>query len=437
MESSKEQNYEPGERNGVTSTHVTSEGQHAVGMVTSPAESSNQEDVLKTLKGDLQFSIEETPPWYMSIILGFQHYLTMFGATIAVPLILSAQLCMSDDPVAVGSLINTIFFVSGIATLLQSFFGNRLPIIQGATFALLSPALAILQSKGDCPEPLPMDASQEELANRTELWQSRMREIQGAIMVASVVEIFIGFSGLVGIFLSFIGPLTIAPTLCLIGLSLFQAAAGFAGKHWGLAAITIFLMILFSQYISKFPVPLPGYSTEKKKCGIIWVHAFKLFPVILAILISWIVAAIFTAANVFPEGSEARTDTRAYVLRETAWVDFPYPFQWGWPTLSVAGILGMIAGILASMVESIGDYYACARISGAPPPPEHAVNRGIGMEGVGSLLAGMWGSGNGTTSYSENIGAIGITKAGDPSWSSYYDASRSILQIRGYVCYHS
>lgn len=34
-----------------------------------------------------------------------------------------------------------------------------------------------------------VDASQEELANRTELWQSRMREIQGAIMVASVVEV--------------------------------------------------------------------------------------------------------------------------------------------------------------------------------------------------------------------------------------------------------
>lgn len=62
FQSSKEQNYEPGGRNGVTSTHVTSEGQHAVGMVTSAAESSNQEDVLKTLKGDLQFSIEETPP---------------------------------------------------------------------------------------------------------------------------------------------------------------------------------------------------------------------------------------------------------------------------------------------------------------------------------------------------------------------------------------
>ena len=70
----------------------------------------------------------------------------------------------------------------------------------------------------------------------------------------------------------------------------------------------------------------------------------------------------------------------------------------------------MLAGVLASMIESVGDYYACARLSGAPPPPRHAINRGIGMEGIGCLLAGAWGSGNGTTSYSENIGAIGITK---------------------------
>ena len=50
--------------------------------------------------------------------------------------------------------------------------------------------------------------------------------------------------------------------------------------------------------------------------------------------------------------------------------------QWGTPTFSVAGVFGMLAGCIASMVESIGDYYACARLSNAPPPPFHAVNRG-------------------------------------------------------------
>ena len=72
----------------------------------------------------------------------------------------------------------------------------------------------------------------------------------------------------------------------------------------------------------------------------------------------------------------------------------------------------MVAGVLASAIESVGDYYACARLSGAPPPPVHAINRGIGVEGLGCIIAGLWGTGNGTTSYSENIGAIGVTKVG-------------------------
>ena len=58
----------------------------------------------------------------------------------------------------------------------------------------------------------------------------------------------------------------------------------------------------------------------------------------------------------------------------------------------------------------MGDYFACARMAGALPPPKHAINRGIGMEGIGGLLSGAFGSGIGTTSYSQNIAAIGITK---------------------------
>ena len=49
--------------------------------------------------------------------------------------------------------------------------------------------------------------------------------------------------------------------------------------------------------------------------------------------------------------------------------------QWGVPTVSAAGVFGMLAGVLASAIESVGDYYACARLSGAPPPPTHAINR--------------------------------------------------------------
>lgn len=50
----------------------------------------------------------------------------------------------------------------------------------------------------------------------------------------------------------------------------------------------------------------------------------------------------------------------------------PHPSAW-------LGSLGSLQGVISSMVESIGDYYACARLVGAPPPPKHAINRGIAI----------------------------------------------------------
>jgi nucleobase transporter 1/2 len=38
------------------------------------------------------------------------------------------------------------------------------------------------------------------------------------------------------------------------------------------------------------------------------------------------------------------------------------------------------------------------------------ISRGIGAEGLGCLIASLFQTGNGTTSYSENIGAIGLTR---------------------------
>ena len=93
----------------------------------------------------------------------------------------------------------------------------------------------------------------------------------------------------------------------------------------------------------------------------------------------------------------------------------------------------MLAGVLASAIESVGDYYACARLSGAPPPPVHAINRGIGTEGVACVLAGLMGTGNGTTSYSENIGAIGITKVGSRRVVQYGNLIICVLQGKSFT----
>ena len=89
----------------------------------------------------------------------------MFGSTVSIPFILCPLLCVREDDPARGYIISTIFFVSGLVTLLQSTFGCRLPIIQGGTFSFLVPTIAILSlPEFKCPEGL-MDGTIE--FNRT------------------------------------------------------------------------------------------------------------------------------------------------------------------------------------------------------------------------------------------------------------------------------
>lgn len=54
-----------------------------------------------------------------------QHYLTAFGSTLSVPLVLQSAMCIGDDRVGLSEIISTIFFVSGLSTLLQTTFGVR------------------------------------------------------------------------------------------------------------------------------------------------------------------------------------------------------------------------------------------------------------------------------------------------------------------------
>jgi nucleobase transporter 1/2 len=174
---------------------------------------------------------------------------------------------------------------------------------------------------------------------------------------------------------------------------------------------TTTLLTLFSQILVN--VKVPGVTYQKGSgFKLVWFELFKLFPVLLAISIMWIVCGVLTATNVLEPGNQARTDVRIKVLEDAPWFRVPYPFQFGWPSFILSGILGMLAGVLACTVESISYYPTVAAMCDAQSPPLHAINRGIGTEGLGCVLAGMWGCGNGTNTFGENVGAIGVTKIG-------------------------
>ncbi|XP_039558676.1 solute carrier family 23 member 1 isoform X2 [Passer montanus] len=366
---------------------------------------------------DMLYRIEDVPPWYLCILLGFQHYLTCFSGTIAVPFLLAESLCVGKDQLTVSYLIGTIFTCVGITTLIQTTVGIRLPLFQASALAFLVPAKSILAlDKWRCPPEEQIYGNWSLPLNTSHIWQPRMREIQGAIIVSSLVEVVIGLLGLPGALLSYIGPLTVTPTVSLIGLSVFQAAGDRAGSHWGISVLTIFLIVLFAQYLRQVAICLPGYR-RGHGFVLLRIQIFKMFPIILAIMLVWLICYVLTRTGVFPSqpeeyGYKARTDARGEILSVAPWFRVPYPCQWGLPTVTSAAVLGMFSATLAGIIESIGDYYSCARLAGAPPPPVHAINRGIFTEGISCIIAGLLGTGNGSTSSSPNIGVLGITKVG-------------------------
>ncbi|XP_044931374.1 solute carrier family 23 member 1 isoform X1 [Mustela lutreola] len=381
------------------------------------SERDPMESLPREPKFDMLYKIEDVPPWYLCILLGFQHYLTCFSGTIAVPFLLAEALCVGRDQHMVSQLIGTIFTCVGITTLIQTTLGIRLPLFQASAFAFLVPAKAILAlERWKCPPEEDIYGNWSLPLNTSHIWHPRIREVQGAIIVSSMVEVVIGLMGLPGALLSYIGPLTVTPTVSLIGLSVFQAAGDRAGSHWGISACSILLIILFSQYLRNLTFLLPIYRWGKG-LTLFRIQIFKMFPIVLAIMTVWLLCYILTLTNVLPSdptayGFQARTDARGDIMAIAPWIRIPYPCQWGLPTVTAAAVLGMFSATLAGIIESIGDYYACARLAGAPPPPVHAINRGIFTEGICCIIAGLLGTGNGSTSSSPNIGVLGITKVG-------------------------
>jgi nucleobase transporter 1/2 len=334
--------------------------------------------------GWIVYPIGSKPNWPMAVLLGIQQYLTMFGATVLIPFIVGGAMKLPPEQLAL--MISTIFFTSGLCTLIQqSPLGNRLPVVQGGTFSFLGPTFAIIG----------MVAAQKATGD-TPLWQLQIQHVSGAIMIASVVEIVLGYTGIMGHVRKIISPIVIGPTIAMIGLALFSIGAPWMAANWIISLITLTALILYSQVFS-----------QKSR-------VFMLFPVLLAIATGWLASLIGTVTGMI--GPENPAYLKPGLIGAAPWFSFApmMPFKWGVPDFGSstlwAGVFGMLAGYLASMIESIGDYYACARISEAPVPTSRMISRGLGAEGLGCFVAGILQTCNGTTTYSENIGSIGLTR---------------------------
>ncbi|HEX6195007.1 MAG TPA: solute carrier family 23 protein [Jiangellaceae bacterium] len=323
----------------------------------------------------LHYGLDDVPKPLPSLGLGIQHVLTMFGATVAVPLLLGPALEMDPDQIAI--LVSSVMICSGIATIIQVRFGTRLPIIQGVSFAFLAPFFAIIAgtvSQGG-------DIS--------------MQFIAGAIIAGAVLEIVLGYSGLFGKIRQYISPVVIGPVIALIGLALFQTGVPNVALNWWIGGLTIVATLAFALILAPR------------------VRFVSLFPILLAVVVAYLVAWFFSAIGVIGEGNPAFISFDA--VGDAPWLRSldvgggGIFLPWGSPQFDLGFILAVLAGYLASMIESFGDYHAISRAVGKDHPTEKQINRGIGAEGIGCATTGFLG-GFASTSYTENIGLVALTK---------------------------
>ncbi|EEC71519.1 hypothetical protein OsI_03815 [Oryza sativa Indica Group] len=332
---------------------------------------------MEQLQG-FEYCIDSNPPWGEAIILGFQHYILALGTAVMIPAVLVPMMGGSDgDRVRV---VQTLLFVTGINTLLQSLFGTRLPTVIGGSYAFVVPIMAIIQ-----------DSSLAAIPDDHERFLQTMRAIQGALIVSSSIQIILGYSQLWGIFSRFFSPLGMAPVVALLGFGLFERGFPVVGRCVEVGLPMLILFVVLSQYLKNVQI--------------------RDIPILER----------FSPVHLHRVGLGLCSNPHCRIK-------IPFPLQWGAPTFSAGQSFGMVSAVLVSLVESTASYKAAARLASATPPPAHILSRGIGWQGIGILLDGLFGTGTGSTVSVENVGLLGSTRIG----------SRRVIQISaGFMIFFS
>ncbi|KAA8524742.1 hypothetical protein F0562_011165 [Nyssa sinensis] len=355
---------------------------------------------------DLEYCIDSNPPWAETMLLAFQNYILMVGTSVMIPTAMVPLMGGTEgDRVLV---IQTLLFVAGIKTLAQALFGTRLPAVVGGSFAYAIPILYIIN-----------DSSLQRITEPHDRFIHTMRAIQGALIVAASIQIVLGYSQLWGLFSRFFSPLAMAPVVGLVGFGLFQRGFPELGNCVEIGIPMLVLVIGLSLYVKRVG-PLKH------------VPIFERFPVLICVAIIWFYALILTVSEAYRDKRiqtqvSCRTD-RANLISTAPWFKFPYPLQWGRPTFAAGHSFAMMSAVLVSMVESTGAYIAASRLAIATPPPAYVLSRGIGWQGIGIMLDGLFGTGTGSTVSVENVGLLGLTRVG----------SRRVVQVSaGFMIFFS
>ena len=305
----------------------------------------------------------EVPPIGKMIVLGFQHVLTMFPATV-----LCAMLT--------GFHVSTVLFVAGLATVVALILskiriGKFIPLFYGSSFSYLAAYLAITGAEWGVP------ASDELIST-----------MQAGILVTGLINIVVGF------IIKAVGkeaidkvlpPIVTGSVAAIIGFGLGFAALGMAEANWIVSIVTLVVTILMSVYLR-----------GKGFLGMI--------PILLGAIVGYLVSIPFDLINM--SGVAAAN-----------WFVVPH---FTFPTFSGAMVVTAIFSIsimaIATIPESTAHLYQISlyvdRYAESVGEEPYHLDEHIGfnliLDGIGDFVNGLFGSTAGTN-YGENNSLMAIT----------------------------
>lgn len=305
------------------------------------------------------------------LLLGLQHMFAMFGATILVPILVNNYFQGE------GLSIQVTLFFAGVGTLFFHVCSKlKVPAFLGSSFAFLGGFSTVAN----------LDTGI--FANMT--YGEKLPYACGGIVVAGVLYLVLALIiKLVGVkrVMRFLPPIVTGPIIICIGLSLAPSAVTNASSNWFLAFVALAVIVIFN----------------------IWGKGmWKIIPILLGVVISYLVAVIMNAAGFTNADGSAILDFSS--VASSSLIGLP-PFQLC--KFDITAILVMAPIALATMMEHIGDISAISATVGENFIEDPGLHRTLIGDGLATALAALFG-GPANTTYGENTGVLELSHVYDP-----------------------
>jgi uracil-xanthine permease len=352
--------------------------------------------------------VDETLPLGRLTVLGLQHVLVMYAGAVAVPLIVGRALKLSPEQVAM--LISADLFCCGLVTLIQSlgvtrWFGIRLPVMMGVTFAAVGPMLAVAHAMPG------VDGA---------------RAIFGAGIGAGLLAMLI--APLMSRLLRFFPPVVTGSIIAIIGISLMRVGVGWAMGGPAPLAQTVDIPRLVAMVDAakaaawaaapgaatsalqlSGPIPMVDNPAYGALDNLAIAAAVLVFILLLVKYGRGFVANVSVLLGLAGGCAAAIALGKMHFDKVTkaAWFDLVTPFAFGPPIFDAVTVLTFTIVMIVVMIESTGMFLALSDITGRRIGRAELAS-GLRVDGLGTVIGGMLNT-FAHTSFSQNVGLVAVT----------------------------